>query len=153
MDKVVQDRLKTNVRIVALVPESIYLDKTYTQLVLVEFLNGKRVFAYDVMSCTNNMIGTKKDVILTALTLELERGVISKFDIISDQSGPISKFFGIIEELVKIDMISPIKDYDAIINFGIGKISINIDKKYSNLDLKRGDFVGVTCHVELATCI
>jgi hypothetical protein len=38
---------------------------------------------------------------------------------------------------------------NAVVDFGIGKILIEIDKKYSHLHLKQGDYVRVDGRVDL----
>jgi len=143
-------KYKFSIRLMGIEPESVYRDKVYTQIVLIEFSNNQRAFVYDNMLCSKDMIGKSKEIALEMLTLSLEKNDQKKIEIIPDPSAPIHEIYGCIEELVIQKKRSNAERwYYAIVNFSIGKVMVNIDKKYFYLQLKEGDCIHVTGRVDL----
>ena len=141
---------KFSVRILGIEPESVYMDKVYTQLVQIEFSNGQRGIVYDNMLCSKDMIGNVKKISLNMLTLSLEKKEFDIPKIILNSSAPIHQIYGCIEELVIPENPLDIeKWYFAVVDFSIGKVLINIDKKYFHLYLKNGDTIHVTGRLDL----
>lgn len=142
-------------------PDAVYMDRIYTQFVLIEFGSEQRAYVFDGafeghMLCTPDMIGKNKKIVLTMLVLSLEKreaagkGVDTPLDLKGDYVGPNLDINGRIEEIIIPD--DPKKAerwHDAIVDFGVGKILIEIDKKYFHLQLKAGDYVHAYGRVDM----
>lgn len=143
------------------VPGTVYMGKVYTQLVLIEFDNGQKTYVFDGpteghMHCTPDMIGKTKEVVLVMLVLSLEqiqtheKRVDSSLTRGGDFSGPNLEIKGYIEEIIFPDNPKNAeRRYDAVVDFGVGKILIEIKRKYFHLNLKEGDYVHVYGRVDL----
>ena len=156
-----KDDLRGNLFFPALVksavPSAVYMGRVYTQLVLVKFTNGVQEYVLDdLMFCTPDMVEETKEIILAMLVLSLEKtetavmGIDTPLDPQGGSAGPIWDLSGRIEEIIIPD--DPEKAerwHDAIVNFGIGKVLIDIDKKYFHLQLKAGDYIHVYGRVDL----
>lgn len=140
-------------------PCAVYMEKVYTQLVLVEFDNGIQAYVSDdLMLCTSDMIGTTKKIVLTMLVLSLEKidaagkCVDTPLGLQKDYDGPKLDFSGRIEEImIPDDTEKAERWHDAIVDFGVGKILINIDKEYFHLQIKARDYVHVYGRVDLVS--
>lgn len=138
-------------------PSAVYMNRVYTQLVLVEFVNGIREYIFDdVMLCTPDMVGKTKRIVLAMLVLFLEKmegagkGIDAQLSPPGDDLGPNWGVNGHIEEIIIPDDPEKAERWHyAVVNFGIGKILIDINKKYFPLQLKAGDYVHVYGRVDL----
>ncbi len=138
-------------------PSAVYMERAYTQLVLVEFANGVQEYVLDdFMLCTSEMIGETKEIILVMLVLSLEKidtvevGVDKPLDAQRGYAGPKWGLNGRIGEIIIPD--DPQKAerwYNAIVDFGVGKILVAINREYFHLQLKAGDYVHIHGRVDL----
>lgn len=156
-----KERLKFSTVILGTEPDAVYMNKVYTQFVLVEFGNGQKAYVFDGafdghMLCTPDMIGKTKELILVMLVLSLERldtpeiGLDTSLNNQGDYIGPELEIKGSIEEIIIPDDPKDAERWhDAIVDFGIGKILIEIDKKYFHLQLEEGNYVHVYGRVDL----
>lgn len=156
-----KEKLKFSTFIRGTAPDAVYMDRVYTQLVLIEFGDEQKAYVFDGafeghMLCTPDMIGKTKEIVLVMLVLSLERsetarkGVDTPLDLQGGYAGPNLDIDGCIEEIVIPD--DPKKAerwHDAIVDFGVGKILIEIDQKYFHLQLKAGDSVHAYGRVDL----
>ncbi len=156
-----KEKLKLSTFILDTVPETVYMDKVYTQHVLIEFEAGLKAYVFDGafeghMLCTPDMIGKTKKIVLVMLVLSLGKMEAAGKDVDlplglqKNYAGPKLDLNGRIEEIIIPD--DPDKAerwHDAIVDFGAGKILIDIDKEYFPLQLKAGDYVHVYGRVDL----
>jgi hypothetical protein len=131
--------------------DSGYEDIIYTQDVIIEFKNNQRAYVFDPdMLCTADMIGTTKEIALGMLVHSLEKTGTSAVNIKPHPSRYFIDIEGCISEIIVPDDPQKAKRWhNAIVNFGLGKVLINIDKKYFHLHLKAGDCVRVDGRVDL----
>ena len=151
MNENTKETIKFFVRIVAIQPESVYMEKVYTQIVLIEFSNGQKAFVYDNMLCSRDMIGKTKEIALTMLTHSLEKTEEHKMKIIPDLAAPFFEIFGRIQEIHIPEKSRIIGGWrDMIINFGVGKIVIDVNiEKYAELNLNVDDYIRANGRVDL----
>ena len=155
MKEDLKEKLKFSAFILGTEPDAVYMDKVYTQFALVEFGNGKKAYIFDGafeghMLCTTDMIGKTKKIDLVMLVHSLEKIETTEIKVIPDPSGTYLDIDGRIEEIIiPEDPNDAERWHDAIIAFGVGKILIEIDKKYFHLMLKEGDYVHVNGRVDL----
>lgn len=152
-----REKLIFSVQIKGTEPSAVYMERVYTQLVLIEFANGIQEYVLDAcMLCTPDMIEETKDIILVMLVLSLEKNETAVMDIDtsldpqSGSDGPNWYLNGRIEEIIIPD--DPEKAerwHNAIVDFGVGRMLINIDRKYSHLQLDVGDYVHAYGRVDL----
>lgn len=151
-----REKLIFSARIKGTEPSAVYMERVYTQLVLVEFANGAQEYVLDdFMLCTPDTIGETKEIILVMLVLSLEKietagmGIDKPLDAQRDYAGPKWGLNGRVEEIIPDDPQKTERWHDAIVDFGVGKILIDIDKEYFYLQLKTGDYVHVYGRVDL----
>ena len=155
MEEDLKRKLKFHVRILAVKPRAGYMDTVYTQLVLVELGNGQRAYVFDgafegYMLCTPEMIGKTKKIVLVMLVNSLAKVEVRAVSISPDPSRPSLDTDGCIDEIIIPDEPQNAERWhDAIVDFGVGKVLIEIDKKYFPLQLKEGDYVHVNGRVDL----
>lgn len=156
-----KEKLKFPTFIRGTAPDAVYMDRVYTQLVLIELSDEQKAYVFDGafeghMLCLPDMIGKTKEIVLVMLVLSLERsetekkGVDTPLDLQGDYAGPNLDIDGCIEEIViPDDPKNAERWHDAIIDFGFGKILIEIDQKYFHLQLKAGNYVHAYGRVDL----
>jgi hypothetical protein len=145
------DDKKFQVRVKEIIPESTYDGKVYTQLVLIEFANGQLAYVLDQMHCSQEMVKTRRIIALKMMTLGIEKSTEKKKqEIIPDPSAPFFEIIGCINKISSPDISREKSNWvDAIIDFGVGRLCLNIDKKYSSLNLKEGDYIRSSGRVDL----
>ncbi len=148
-----KEKLKFSARILATKPESGYEGIIYTQDAIIEFKNSQRAVVFDhSMFCTADMIGTTRKIALVMLVHSLAKMEIKTMGISPDPSMPSIDIEGCIEEIIVPDDPKTAGQYHiAIVDFGIGKVLIDIDKRYFHLQLKAGDCVRVNGRVDLVS--
>ncbi len=154
---VAKETLKVSVRILGTRPDAEYMGTTYTQLVIVEFADGTRASIFDDdMLCTPAMIGQNGKFVLGLLSTSLEKNETKEQSIFPESSAfpdvsvPALEVNGCIDEIIIPNDPKEAEQWqNAVVDFGIGKILIEIDKKYSHLHLKEGDYVRVDGRVDL----
>lgn len=152
-----KEKLKFSAFILGTEPGAIYMDTVYTQFTFVEFNDRSKVRVFDPdMICTADRIGKKKEIVLVMLVLSLERVANDEKNIVPSSKhgdhyfGPILSVKGRIEEIIIPDDPKDAERWhDAVVDFGIGKILIEINKKYFHLQLKEGDYLHVIGRVDL----
>jgi len=156
-----KEKIKFSTIILGTKPDTEYMDTVYTQFALIKFKNGQKAYVFDGafeghMLCTADMIGKTRDIVLVMLVLSLERVANDEKNIVPSSKhgdhyfGPILSVNGCIEEIIIPDDPKDAERWhDAVVNFGIGKILIEIDEKYFPLQLKEGDYVHVIGRVDL----
>lgn len=155
MKENLKEKLKFHVRILAVKPRTGYMDTVYTQFVLVEFKNGQNAYVFDgafegYMLSAPDMIGKTKKIVLVMLVHSLAKIHTQAVSITPDPSRPSLDIDGRIDEIIIPDNpIDAEQWHDAIVDFGVGKILIEIDNKYFDLQLKEGDYVHVNGRVDL----
>ncbi|WP_342679194.1 hypothetical protein [Methanofollis sp. UBA420] len=150
-DGMLKENLKIPVRIVSVRPDAEYQDTVYTQVVHVEFADGTRAAVYDDdLLCTPEMVGRKGKIVLRMLVDDLEKNKTSDRQIYAEPAMPLLEVNGRIDEIiVPDDPEDAVRWHDAVVDFGVGKILIEIDKRYFRLQLKEGDHVRVDGRVDL----
>jgi hypothetical protein len=148
---VLQEHLEIPVRIVGVRPDAEYQGQVYSQVVRVEFADGTRASVFDNdLLCTPAMVGQNGKVVLRMLVDMLEKSKIADQRIYVEPSLPLLEVNGRIDAIiVPNDPGDAERGYDAVVNFGIGKVIIEIDKRYFRLQLKEGDYVRVDGRVDL----
>ncbi|MCK9330739.1 MAG: hypothetical protein M0Q94_12770 [Candidatus Cloacimonetes bacterium] len=148
-----KEKLKFSARILATKPESGYEGVVYTQDAIIEFKNNQRAYVSDFfMFCTADMVGTTREIILSMLVRSLAKMDTNAVGMSPDPSRPSIDVKGCIDEIiVPDDPKMAERQHAAIVDFGIGKVLIDIDKKYFNLQLKAGDCVRVDGRVDLVS--
>ncbi|EJG08220.1 hypothetical protein Metli_2282 [Methanofollis liminatans DSM 4140] len=161
MKNSLKEKIKFFTRILGTEPDTEYMNRVYTQFTLIEFKNGQKTYVFDGafeghMLCTADMIGKTKEIVLVMLVLSLERVASEGKSIVPSSKhgdnyfGPILSVNGCIEEIIIQDDPKNAKRWqDAIVDFGVGKILIEIDKKYFHLQLKEGDYIHIIGRVDL----
>lgn len=156
-----KEKLKFPSFIRGTVPDAVYLDSVYTQLVLIEFAGEQKAYVFDGafeghMLCTPDMIGGIREVILGMLVSSLEKmevaekSVDTSLDLQGDYAGPDLDINGCIEEIIIPDDPKRAERWHgATVDFGVGRILIDIDRKYSYLQLDVGDYVHAYGRVDL----
>lgn len=146
-----KEKLKFSARILGTEVDSGYEDIIYTQDVIIEFKNGQQAIVFDhFMFSTADMVGTTREIVLGMLVHSLAKTDTSKVNIKPHPSRYFIDIEGCIDEIIVPD--DPQKAerwHNAIVDFDIGKVLINIDKKYFHLHLKAGDCVRVDGRVDL----
>ncbi len=154
-------KLKFSTFILDTVPEAVYMDKIYTQHVLIELEDEQKAYVFDGafeghMLCTPDLVGKTKKIVLTMLVLSLEKmeaagkGVDTPLGLQKNYAGPKLDLNGRIKEIIiPDDPLNAERWHDAIVDFGVGKILIDIDKEYFPLQLKAGDYIHVYGRVDL----
>ncbi len=131
------------------------MDTVYTQHVLVELENGQKAYVFDGptgghMLCTPDMIGKTKKIVLVMLIHSLAKIETQAVSITPDPSRPSLEIDGPIDEIIIPDDPNDAERWhDAVVDFGVGRILIEIDRKYFYLQLEEGDYVHVNGRVDL----
>jgi hypothetical protein len=148
-----KEKLKFSAYILATNPESGYEGVVYTQDAIIEFKNSQRAIVSDFfMFCTADMVGTTREIVLSMLVHSLAKMEIKTVGISPDPSMPSIDIKGCVDEIiVPDDPQKAERQHAAIVDFGIGKVLIDIDKKYFHLHLKAGDCVRVNGRVDLVS--
>ncbi len=148
---VVQEQLKVPVRIVNVRPDAKYQGTVYTQVVRIEFADGTRASVFDDdLLCTSAMVGKDGKVMLRMLVDMLEKSKIADRQIYAEPALPLLEVNGRIDAIIAPDDPGDAeRGYDAVVDFGVGKVLIEIDKRYFRLQLKEGDYVRVDGRVDL----
>jgi len=143
--------LAVPVRIVSVRPDAEYQGQVYTQVVRVEFAYGTRASVFDNdMLCTPAMVGRDGTVVLRMLADMLEKSKIADQQIYAEPTMPLLEVNGRIDAIIVPDDPGDAeRGYDAVVDFGVGKVIIEIDKRYFRLQLKEGDYVRVDGRVDL----
>jgi len=146
-----KENLTVPVCIVSVRPDAEYGGTVYTQVVRVEFADGTRASVFDNdLLCTPAMVGRDGKVVLRMLVDMLEKSKNAEQRIYVEPSLPLLEVNGRIDAIiVPNDPGDAERGYDAVVNFGIGKVIIEIDKRYFRLQLKEGDYVRVDGRVDL----
>jgi len=148
-------KLKFHVRVLAVEPRAGYMDTVYTQYVLVALENGQKAYVFDGpteghMLCTPDMIGKTKKIVLVMLVHSLVKTETQAVSIIPDPSRPSLEIDGCIDEfIIPDDPGEAERWHDAIVDFGVRKVLIEIDRKYFHLQLREGDYVHINGRVDL----
>ncbi len=148
-------RLKENltvpVRIVGVRPDAEYRGTVYTQVVIVEFADGTRASVFDNdMLCIPAMVGQNGKVVLRMLVDMLEKSKIAEQRIYAEPSMPLLEVNGRIDAIIIPDDPEDAEQWhDAVVDFGFGKVLIEIDKMYFRRELKEGDYIRVNGRVDL----
>jgi hypothetical protein len=146
--------IKIPVTILEIKPDAVYMEKTYTQNVIIEFTNNQKIEIFDhMMLCPNSIIGKNKKIQLELLTLLLAKSEGKNIQIIPDINSTIQEFICRIEAILPLeDPLMAEKWHDAIIDIGVGKIVADVNlEKYENLNLKVGDFIHIKGRVDLVS--
>lgn len=147
----VKEKTEVPVRILDVRPDAEYLKKTYTQLVRVEFANGLQTLVFDDdLLCKAEMVGKTKEITLAMLVNSLEK--IEYVDKCADPdiTGPSLGIRGLIEEIIIPDDPKDAERWHhALIDFGVGKVLIEIDKTDFRHQLQEGDYVHVDGRVDV----
>ncbi|MCK9344163.1 MAG: hypothetical protein M0P33_09675 [Massilibacteroides sp.] len=148
---VLQEHLEIPVRIVGVRPDAEYQGTVYTQVVRVEFADGTRASVFDNdLLCTPAMVGQNGTVVLWMLVDMLEKSKIAEQRIYAEPSMPLLEVNGRIDAIIVPDDPGDAeRGYDAVVDFGVGKVLIEVDKRYFRLQLKEGDYVRVDGRVDL----
>ncbi len=148
---VLKEHLEIPVRIVSVRPDAEYQGTVYTQVMRVEFADGTRASVFDNdMLCTPAMVGRDGTVVLWMLVDMLEKSKIADQRIYAEPSMPLLEVNGRIDAIIVPDDPGEAeRGYDAVVDFGVGKVLIEVDKRYFRLQLKEGDFVRVDGRVDL----
>lgn len=148
---VLKEHLEIPVRIVSVRPDAEYQGTVYTQVMRVEFADGARASVFDNdMLCTPAMVGRDGTVVLWMLVDMLEKSKIADQRIYAEPSMPLLEVNGRIDAIiVPNDPGEAERGYDAVVDFGIGKVIIEIDKRHFRFQLKEGDYVRVDGRVDL----
>lgn len=152
-----REKLIFSVQIKGTEPSAVYMGRVYTQLVLIEFANGIQEYVSDdFMLCTPDMVEETKEIILAMLVLSLEKtetttmGIDTPLDPQRSSAGPKWDLNGRIEEIIIPDDPEKAERWrDAVVDFGLGKILIDIDSEYFPLKLKAGDYIHVYGRIDL----
>ncbi|MCK9278545.1 MAG: hypothetical protein PHX88_12310 [Methanoculleus horonobensis] len=146
-----KENLTVPVRIVGVRPDAEYQGTVYTQVVIVEFADGTRASVFDNdMLCTSAMVGRDGKVLLRMLVDMLERSKIAEHRIYAEPTMPVLEVNGRIDAIIVPDDPGDAgRGYDAVVDFGVGKVLIEVDKRYFRLQLKEGDYVRVDGRVDL----
>ena len=146
-----KENLTVPVRIVGVRPDAEYQGTVYTQVVIVEFADGTRASVFDNdMLCTSAMVGRDGKVLLRMLVDMLEKSKIAEQRIYAEPSMPLLEVNGRIDAIIVPDDPGDAgRGYDAVVDFGVGKVLIEVDKRYFRLQLKEGDYVRVDGRVDL----
>lgn len=150
-DSIRKENLKIPVRIVSVRPDAEYQDTVYTQVVHVEFADGTRAAVFDDdLLCIPAMAGQNKKIVLRMLVDFLEKSKIVDQQIYAEPTMPLLEVNGCIDEIIiPEDPGDAERWHDAVIDFGIGKVLIEIDKRYFRRELKEGDCIHVNGRVDL----
>ena len=146
-----QEDLTVPVRIVGVRPDAEYRNTVYTQVVRIEFADGTRASVFDNdLLCTPAMVGQNGTVVLWMLVDMLEKSKIAEQRIYAEPSMPLLEVNGRIDAIIVPDDPGDAeRGYDAVVDFGVGKVLIEVDKRYFRLQLKEGDYVRVDGRVDL----
>ncbi|WP_300998943.1 hypothetical protein [Methanoculleus sp.] len=146
-----KENLRTPVRIVSVRPDAEYQGLVYTQVVRVEFSDGTRASVFDNdLLCTPAMVGRDGTVVLRMLADMLEKSTIAEQRIYAEPSMPLLEVNGRIDAIIIPDDPGDAeRGYDAVVDFGVGTVIIEVDKRYFRLQLKEGDYVRVDGRVDL----
>ena len=150
-NRVLKEHLGVPVRIVDVRPDAEYQGTVYTQVVRVEFADGLRASVFDNdLLCTPAMVGKDRKVILRMLVDMLEKSKVADRQIYAEPALPLLEVNGRIDAIIAPDDPGDAeRGYDAVVDFGVGKVLIEIDKRYFRLQLKEGDYVRVDGRVDL----
>ena len=148
---VLQEHIEIPVRIVGVRPDAEYQGQVYSQVVRVEFADGTRASVFDNnMLCTPAIVGRGGKVLLRMLVDMLEKSKIAEQRIYAEPSMPLLEVNGRIDAIIVPDDPGDAgRGYDAVVDFGVGKVLIEVDKRYFRLQLKEGDYVRVDGRVDL----
>ncbi|WP_265581571.1 hypothetical protein [Methanofollis aquaemaris] len=151
VDGALKESLKVPVHIVGARQDAEYQDVVYTQVVRVEFADGTRASVFDdEMLCNPEMVEKNGSVVLSMLVTSLEKNETEDQHAYVDPSMPALEIDGRIDEIIIPDDPKDAERWHyAVVDFGVGKILIEIDKKYFHLNLKKGDYVRVDGRVDL----
>ncbi|KAF5082584.1 hypothetical protein DSECCO2_97670 [anaerobic digester metagenome] len=143
--------LAVPIRIVSVRPDAEYRGTVYTQVVRVEFADGIRASVFDNdLLCTPAMVGRGGTVVLRMLVDMLEKSKIAEQRIYAEPALPLLEVNGRIDAIIVPDDPGDAeRGYDAVVDFGAGKILIEVDQRYFRLQLKKGDYVRVDGRVDL----
>ena len=147
-----KEKLKFPTFIRGTVPDAVYLDSVYTQLVLIEFAGEQKAYVFDGafeghILCTPDMIGEIREVILVMLVSSLEKMETPEKSVDTSLDLDIN---GCIEEIIIPDDPKRAERWHgATVDFGVGRMLIDIDRKYSYLQLNVGDYVHAYGRVDL----
>ena len=132
-------------------PDAEYRGTVYTQVVRVEFADGIRASVFDNdLLCTPAMVGRGGTVVLRMLVDMLEKSKIAEQRIYAEPALPLLEVNGRIDAIIVPDDPGDAeRGYDAVVDFGAGKILIEVDQRYFRLQLKKGDYVRVDGRVDL----
>ncbi|MCK9277852.1 MAG: hypothetical protein M0P22_07160, partial [Methanoculleus sp.] len=146
-----KENLTVPVRIVGVSPDAEYQDTVYTQVVRVEFADGTRASVFDDdLLCTSAMVGRDGKVVLRMLVDMLEKSKIADQRIYAEPSMPLLEVNGRIDAIIVPDDPGDAgRGYDAVVDFGVERVLIEVDKRYFRLQLKEGDYVRVDGRVDL----
>ncbi len=146
-----KENLTVPVRIVGVKPDAEYQDQVYTQVVRIEFADGTRASVFDNdMLCTPAMVGRDGKVVLRMLVDMLEKSKNAEQRIYAEPSMPLLEVNGRIDAIIVPDDPEDAEQWhDAVVDFGIGKVLIEIDERYFRRELKEGDYVRVDGRVDL----
>lgn len=146
-----KENLTVPVRIVDMRPNAEYQGTTYTQVVRIEFADGTRASLFDDdLLCTPAMVGRDGTVVLRMLVDMLEKSTIAEQRIYTEPALPLLEVNGRIDAIIVPDDPGDAeRGYDAVVDFGVGKVIIEIDKRYFRLQLKEGNYVRVDGRVDL----
>jgi len=146
-----KENLTIPVRIVSVRPDAEYQGTVYTQVVRVEFADGTRTSVFDDdLLCTPAMVGRDGKVMLRMLVDMLEKSKIVDRQIYAEPALPLLEVNGRIDAIIVPDDPGDAeRRYDAVVDFGVGKVIIEIDKRYFRLQLKEGDYVRIDGRVDL----
>jgi len=132
-------------------PETIYMDEVFTQYAFFELSNKNTIGVFDPdKQCLPEMIGKKIRISLWMLTSRFEKNNERKSDI-STEKTPILHVYGkVIEIIPQADPGKEGKFFDAVVDFGVGKVSIFANlEKYEKFDIKIDDFIHAYGRVDL----
>ncbi|MDD4455787.1 MAG: hypothetical protein PHI67_10835 [Candidatus Methanomethylophilaceae archaeon] len=148
---VLQEHIEIPVRIVGVRPDAEYQGQVYSQVVRVEFADGTRASVFDNdLLCTSAMVGRDGKVLLRMLVDMLERSKIADQRIYAEPSMPLLEVNGRIDAIIVPDDPGDAgRGYDAVVDFGVERVLIEVDKRYFRLQLKEGDYVRVDGRVDL----
>lgn len=132
-------------------PETVYQDEVFTQYAFFELSNKNTIGVFDPdKQCLPEMIGKKLRISLWMLTFLIEKDTKRKSDI-SPEKPPILHVYGkVIEIIPQADPGKEGKFFDAVVDFGVGKVSIFANlEKYEKFDIQIGDFIHAYGRVDL----
>ena len=147
----IQNKSKFSSRIIGTEPDSVYLNKRYTQFTFIEFADKQIVEIFDPgMLCTIDMNGKNQTIVLSMLVSSLSLSEVKKQQVLRE-NGSSLEIIGSIEDIIIPEESRRAERWRLmIVDFKVGKIVLDVNiEEYSHLHLKVGDYIKAIGRVDL----